>query len=94
MSASHGAGEAAAIAILEAVSALEFIWDGQMHRVSSSIGLTQICAECGEANEIIAKADAACYAAKAAGRNCAFVALPGLSGNGVATPMTRVATGT
>ena len=94
MSASHGAGEAAAIAILEAVSALEFIWDGQMHRVSSSIGLTQICAECGEANEIIATADAACYAAKAAGRNCAFVALPGLSGNGVATPMTRVATGT
>lgn len=94
MSASHTAGEAAAVAILDAVNALEFIWDGQTHRVSSSIGLTQICAEYGEANEIIAKADAACYAAKAAGRNCAFVALPGSSGKGVATPMTRVATGT
>lgn len=80
-------------AVLDAVSALEFSWDGQTHRVSSSIGLTSIAADSGEANEIIARADAACYAAKAAGRNCAFVAMPG-SAPGSATPMARVATGT
>lgn len=93
MSPSLADGEKAALAVLGAVSALEFIWEGQTHRVSSSIGLTSIAADAGEANEIIARADAACYAAKAAGRNCAFMALPG-SASGVATPMTRVATGT
>lgn len=93
MSPSPVEGERAALAVLDAVSALEFTWEGQTHRVSSSIGLTSIAADSGEANEIIARADAACYAAKAAGRNCAFVALPG-SEAGVAIPMTRVATGT
>ena len=86
-------GERAVLAILDAVSALEFTWNGQTHHVSSSIGLTSIAADSGEANEIIARADAACYAAKAAGRNCAFVALSG-SAPGDVTPMTRVATGT
>lgn len=93
MSPSPVEGERAALAVLDAVSALEFSWEGQTHRVSSSIGLTSIAADSGEANEIIARADAACYAAKAAGRNCAFVALAG-SEAGVAIPMTRVATGT
>ncbi|WP_244483551.1 diguanylate cyclase [Mesorhizobium sp. 1M-11] len=93
MSPSLADGERAVLAILDAVSALEFTWDGQTHHVSSSIGLTSIAADSGEVNEIIARADAACYAAKAAGRNCAFVALPGTA-PGVATPMTRVATGT
>ncbi|PLP60196.1 diguanylate cyclase [Mesorhizobium loti] len=93
MSPSLVEGERAVLAVLDAVSALEFTWDGQTHRVSSSIGLTLFTADSGEPNEIIARADAACYAAKAAGRNCAFVALPS-SAAGVATPMTRVATGT
>lgn len=93
MSPSLADGERAALAILDAVSALEFTWDGQTHRVSSSIGLTSIAVDSGEVNEIIARADAACYAAKAAGRNCAFVALPGAP-PGAAAPMTRVATGT
>lgn len=93
MSPSPAEGERAVLAVLEAISALEFVWGGLTHRVSSSIGLTSIAADAGEPNEIIARADAACYAAKAAGRNCAFVALPG-SAPGAATPMMRVATGT
>ncbi|WP_246686978.1 hypothetical protein [Mesorhizobium sp. B2-4-19] len=36
--------------------------------------MAAINANCGEADEIIARADAACYAAKAAGRGCVCVA--------------------
>ena len=38
------------------------------HRVGVSIGVAAIGPECGEIDGIIARADSACYAAKAAGR--------------------------
>ncbi|RUY77845.1 hypothetical protein EN964_34650, partial [Mesorhizobium sp. M7A.F.Ca.CA.001.10.2.1] len=45
-----------------------------LHVIGASIGLAAINANCGEVDEIIARADAACYAAKAAGRGCVSVA--------------------
>jgi diguanylate cyclase (GGDEF)-like protein/PAS domain S-box-containing protein len=73
MSASDA--EVAASAIIESVRMLEFEWSGEVHRIGASIGLAPFGPDCGEVDEIIARADAACYAAKAAGRGCA-VPLP------------------
>lgn len=68
--------EAVAAAIIEAVRTADFAWNGAAHTIGASIGITAIGPGCGEADEIIARADAACYAAKAAGRGCAFTASP------------------
>lgn len=67
--------QAAAEAIIAAVRMLEFDWNGHTHRIGASIGVTAFGPGCGEIDEIIAQADTACYAAKAAGRGCAL-ALP------------------
>ncbi|MBZ9796487.1 PAS domain S-box protein [Mesorhizobium sp. ES1-4] len=64
----------AARSIIDAIAGLNFTWDGRPHAIGASVGLTAIRANCGEADEIIARADAACYAAKAAGRGCISVA--------------------
>ncbi|MDX8518500.1 PAS domain S-box protein [Mesorhizobium dulcispinae] len=60
--------------IIDAIRNLSFSWDGRSHSIGASIGLAPIRADCGEADEIIARADAACYAAKAAGRGCVSAA--------------------
>jgi GGDEF domain-containing protein len=67
-------GESAARSIIEAIRNLGFSWEGRPHSIGASIGLAPIRAGCGEVDEIIARADAACYAAKAAGRGCVCVA--------------------
>ncbi|RUW03724.1 MAG: PAS domain S-box protein [Mesorhizobium sp.] len=64
----------AARCIIEAIRNLGFSWDGRPHSIAASIGLAPIRAGCGEVDEIIARADAACYAAKAAGRGCVSAA--------------------
>ncbi|MFD1986300.1 PAS domain S-box protein [Mesorhizobium newzealandense] len=64
----------AARSIIDAIGGLDFAWDGRPHVIGASIGLAAISANCGEVDEIIARADAACYAAKAAGRGCVCVA--------------------
>jgi diguanylate cyclase (GGDEF)-like protein/PAS domain S-box-containing protein len=74
-SASAGDAEATARAVIQAVRMLDFQWNGQKHRIGASIGLAPFGPGCGKVDEIIAQADAACYAAKAAGRGCAL-ALP------------------
>ncbi|MBZ9996740.1 PAS domain S-box protein [Mesorhizobium sp. BH1-1-4] len=71
-----GAGIAAR-SIIDAIAGLNFTWDGRTHVIGASIGLAAINADCGEADEIIARADTACYAAKAAGRGCVCVAPAG-----------------
>lgn len=76
-SASITGARIAARSIIDAIAGLNFIWDGRPHGIGASIGLTAICANCGEVDEIIARADAACYAAKAAGRGCVSVAPDG-----------------
>ena len=64
----------AARSIIDAIRNLNFVWDGRPHSIGASIGLAPIRAGCGEVDEIIARADAACYAAKAAGRGCVSAA--------------------
>ncbi len=67
-------GPVAARSIIDAIRNLNFSWDGRPHSIGASIGLAPIRAGCGEVDEIIARADAACYAAKAAGRGCVSAA--------------------
>ncbi|MGX5826409.1 PAS domain S-box protein [Mesorhizobium sp. 43Arga] len=76
-SGSTAGARIAARSIIDAVAGLNFAWDGRPHAVGASIGVAAINANCGEADEIIASADAACYAAKAAGRGCVCVAADG-----------------
>ena len=64
----------AARSIIDAITGLNFTWDGRPHAIGASIGVAAVNANCGEADEIIARADAACYAAKAAGRGCVRMA--------------------
>lgn len=73
-SAPAARGPAAARSIIDAIRNLNFIWDGRPHSIGASVGLAPIRAGCGEVDEIIARADAACYAAKAAGRGCVSAA--------------------
>lgn len=73
-SGSPASGTAAARSIIDAIQNLNFNWDGRAHPIGASIGLAPIRAGCGEVDEIIARADAACYAAKAAGRGCVSAA--------------------
>ncbi|WP_246675275.1 PAS domain S-box protein [Mesorhizobium sp. B2-3-4] len=73
-SGSTAGARIAARSIIDAIAGLNFSWDGRPHVIGASIGLAAINADCGEADEIIASADAACYAAKAAGRGCVSVA--------------------
>ncbi|TIR23208.1 MAG: PAS domain S-box protein [Mesorhizobium sp.] len=67
-------GQIAARSIIDAIRNLNFSWDGRPHSIGASIGLAPIRAGCGEVDEIIARADAACYDAKAAGRGCVSAA--------------------
>ncbi|MFD2056568.1 PAS domain S-box protein [Mesorhizobium calcicola] len=73
-SGSAAGAKIAARSIIDAIGGLDFTWDGRPHVIGASIGLAAISANCGEVDEIIARADAACYAAKAAGRGCVCVA--------------------
>ena len=78
-SGSAAGAKIAARSIIDAIGGLDFTWDGRPHVIGASIGLAAIGANCGEVDEIIARADAACYAAKAAGRGCVSVAPDGES---------------
>ncbi|MDX8455496.1 PAS domain S-box protein [Mesorhizobium sp. VK9D] len=84
-------GPIAARSIIDAIRNLNFSWDGRPHSIGASIGLAPIRAGCGEVDEIIARADAACYAAKAAGRGCVSAApgevSPDEVSKGGATPL-------
>lgn len=77
-SGSTASARIAARSIIDAIAGLNFTWDGRPHAIGASIGLAAINSDCGEADEIIARADAACYAAKASGRGCVCVAPDGM----------------
>ncbi|MGB3298390.1 MAG: EAL domain-containing protein, partial [Phormidesmis sp.] len=51
------------------IQSLGFVWENQTFSVGASIGLAEITSDSYDVTEIMASADAACYAAKAAGRN-------------------------
>ena len=73
-SGSAASAQVAARSIIDAIRGLNFTWDGRPHSIGASIGLAPIRPGCGEVDEIIARADAACYVAKAAGRGCVAMA--------------------
>jgi len=62
--------------IVDTIKANEFEWQGRGHTIGASIGLTAINMQSGSVDEIVARADAACYAAKAAGRGCVWAPNP------------------
>jgi diguanylate cyclase (GGDEF)-like protein/PAS domain S-box-containing protein len=83
-SGSSAGAKIAARSIIDAIRGLQFTWDGRPHAIDASIGVAPIRA--GEVDEIIARADAACYAAKAAGRGCVSVAPDDNGSKGQAEP--------
>ena len=56
-----------------AVLGYQLDWEGQSFGVGASIGLVQVDGAFSHAAEVLAAADAACYAAKRQGRNCVAV---------------------
>lgn len=54
--------------VREAISAIVLSWEGQTLRVGASLGVASLAAETPSIDDWLAQADAACYAAKAAGR--------------------------
>ncbi|MBT6277972.1 MAG: EAL domain-containing protein [Chromatiales bacterium] len=55
--------------LLEVVGASRFHWEGRLFRYGVSIGVVPISAASSDLSGILSAADAACYAAKEAGRN-------------------------
>jgi diguanylate cyclase (GGDEF)-like protein len=54
--------------ICAAVAAVVLPWEGQRFRASASVGVASLAADTSSFSAWLAQADAACYAAKAAGR--------------------------
>jgi diguanylate cyclase (GGDEF)-like protein/PAS domain S-box-containing protein len=55
--------------IIDTLSSMRFTWGGSSYEIGASIGVTAVTAESPSLATMIGEADAACYAAKAAGRN-------------------------
>lgn len=55
--------------LLKIVNDFSLNWRGRTYRVGASIGVVEINAQSGSVTELLQAADAACYAAKASGRN-------------------------
>ncbi|MFD1802465.1 diguanylate cyclase domain-containing protein [Mixta tenebrionis] len=54
--------------IVNAVNDYRFLWEGKLHRIGASAGLTAINAYNCQSSEVLAQADLACYNAKHNGR--------------------------
>jgi diguanylate cyclase (GGDEF)-like protein/PAS domain S-box-containing protein len=66
---SSAAAESIAREIRDAVSAFQFVWCSHSYHVGVSIGIVHVDAQCSTPNALMGAADAACFAAKEAGRN-------------------------
>ena len=62
-------GEMLAEKLRHMIQAHRFSWDGRVYQVGASIGLVEIDRYCPDTIHLMSAADAACYAAKDAGRN-------------------------
>ena len=58
-----------AVKVCQAIQDLRFVWEDRTFPVGASIGVSEITSDSHDVTEVMAIADAACYAAKAAGRN-------------------------
>ncbi|MBS1167003.1 MAG: yegE [Proteobacteria bacterium] len=54
--------------LINAIGAIRFTWEGKVYEVGASAGVSQVDATTASAEAVLAEADVACYAAKAAGR--------------------------
>ncbi len=55
--------------LLDRIGRVRFSWDGRVYEVGASIGIARIDGETPLVADVMSRADVACYAAKAAGRN-------------------------
>lgn len=55
--------------LLERIARVRFSWDGRVYEVGASIGIAPLDVETPLAADVMSRADVACYAAKAGGRN-------------------------
>lgn len=62
-------------ALVDAVAGIDFVWEGQRFAVGASVGIAPVDRGCGPVDAVIARADEACYRAKAAGRGRAVAAV-------------------
>lgn len=69
LNTSPAAAEIVAKEIRDAVSSFQFVWANHSYHVGVSIGIVHIDAQCSTPNALMSAADAACFAAKEAGRN-------------------------
>ena len=60
----------------EAIQDYRFAWEGKVFSIGVSIGLVEIGSKDGDLGTVLSAADAACYAAKEAGRNRVHVYQP------------------
>ncbi|WP_456269383.1 EAL domain-containing protein [Kushneria sp. AK178] len=62
--------------VIDAVGALRFAWDGQLHDVGVSAGLIPVDGDADSFSALISRVNVACYTAKQCGRNRATVYHP------------------
>jgi diguanylate cyclase (GGDEF)-like protein len=55
--------------VLNVISEYRFVWKDTVHRITASIGFTEINSECASVDEILSDVDMACFTAKDEGRN-------------------------
>lgn len=54
--------------IIRSINDYHFMWDGRLHRIGASAGITHIDGDNAIASEVLSQADIACYASKNNGR--------------------------
>ena len=62
-------GKSVANTVRGAIEQFQFLWEEKSFNIGASIGIVQITSESASTTDLLRKADAACYAAKDAGRN-------------------------
>jgi diguanylate cyclase (GGDEF)-like protein/PAS domain S-box-containing protein len=56
--------------LIGSIAAVRYFWEGVFYDAGASVGITAITRDTGGPRELMDAADAACYTAKAEGRNC------------------------
>lgn len=59
--------------LIDSVRAYRFIWRGDMFSIGLSVGMIDIAENLGSADQLMSRADVACYTAKEMGRNQSYI---------------------
>ncbi|MFY9995193.1 MAG: diguanylate cyclase [Leclercia sp.] len=62
--------------LITAINEYHFMWEGRLHRIGASAGITQIDERNHQAAEVMSQADIACYSSKNSGRGVVTVYEP------------------